>query len=300
MRIFVLSRTIKNRSVSNIPATGLFYFMAKKLEYARKMTDAEWLGIVQYHQSRYNAQKQSNDIHINANYKTLLNAYDLKEEQYLSINANSIKQKKIYQLAKDADVCICGSKLRWNDAYRFWGCVDYKNDRVDHKNFKGKDVFVWEQPVLKHYITDIIRELGLKGKVNAKQLLEFYIKEGRVDLLEKYNLGSSWNQIDRYQNIKRIADDFEKRTESHLKTIFSIVQPQFKVIYKYEGEKEKHCILDFLCSDNNGVFIYECKTSNWDKNDSQKQLYMDVIQKIIDTLKIDKQLYFRYAVQNEK
>ncbi len=84
-----------------------------------------------------------------------------------------------------------------------------------------------------------------------------------------------------------------------MRGIFQSVQPQFKVIYKYEGEKEKHCIIDLLCSDSSGVFIYECKTSNYDRHDSQEALYKDIIQKIIDTLKIPKTLYFRYAFQNE-
>lgn len=271
----------------------------KKLEYARKMTDLEWFKIVEFHRNRFDSSKELSEQTINIHYKNLLNAFYMKEQEYLSVNKSAIELKKIFQKAQDSDTCICGAKLQWIKGHNFWGCVDYKKD-VEHKNFKGKEVWVWQKPVLKHYITDIIKEQGLKDKVTAKNLLNFYLKEGRVDLLEKYELGSSWNQIDRYINVKRTADDFERRTETYLKSIFNTVQPQFKVVYKYEGEKERHCILDFLCSDNAGVFIYECKTSKYDKKESQKKLYIEVIQKIIDTLKIDKQLYFRYAIENEK
>lgn len=269
-----------------------------KLEYARRMTESEWLKIVSYRNKKYDTKKDSEQLILKQNLTSLLEQYHHTEKTYLLVSSETKKEYHKAELIQQSKKCICGCELQFIDSFGFWGCKNYKDTSIAHKNYEGKEIFIWEKPILKQYLTDIIATIGLKGKLSSKQLLAFYNENDLPDLQEKYKQGSSSDLINRYQNVKRIATDFENKTETYLRGIFAVVQPQFKVIYKYEGEKESHCILDFLCSDNTAVFIYECKTSRYDCDEKQRALYLDVIQKIIDTLKIDKDLYFRYSIQN--
>lgn len=271
-----------------------------KLEFARKMTTAEWQSVVSYRNSQYDKKKDTAKQILEDNFKILIDEYNDLEKRYLLISSNTRAEYHKADKIKASKKCICGADIKWNIKHHFWGCVDYKNEAVSHKNFEGKDVFIWEEPILKNYLTAIIYKYGLKGKLTSKSLFQFYTDNNLPDLQEKYTDGSSVDLINRYQNVKAIATDFENKTEKFLRDIYPVVNSQFKVMYKYEGDIQRHCILDFLCSNNEEVVIYECKTNKWDKDELQKSLYIDVISKMIATLSIKKSLKFQFVFQNEE
>jgi len=271
------------------------------LEYARKMTKAEV-------DNFYSFIRQKQDEKIKLAQDTLEKyAGQLINEYHLFAYNSGLEMDKYAAHIKIArncytnQLCECGLKLKlFTNRYngqQFLGCPDYLDETKRHKawNYEpGEDY----KDIFKNWLGVIISNLGLKGKLHTKYLLLFYEENGLEDLQYKHIGISSKILIDRYTNINKSAKEFELRQVEFLRNQWPNVIYQFPVKYKYTGDKERCCFIDILCSNDETICIYECKTSKYDINNDQMNLYIDVVKFINESLKINKLLTVDYITEN--
>ena len=252
-----------------------------QIEYARCMTKLEcdqfFRSLIEKSNSKINSYKAI----LEKNKDRLIEAYN---KYALIMSENSIKVEKQFHEDYKAFVnktCVCGSNVKYIDGFNFYGCVNYKTEGR-HKNFVESENIPYKHRVepSTSYVTNILYDLDLKKVLNAKSLFNFYTELGFMDLSLKYNQIPYSKKIDTYTNVKQVANEFEKKSIENLKLTYPTVIPQFGILYKFIGDIEKKCFLDALCSNDNEVHIYECKTNEWCIDEDQKNLYINLLQHI--------------------
>lgn len=277
-----------------------------EVEYAFAMTDLEIKSHNYYLISLSEKLKDSSKaIFLNESDK-LIKAYLSKENEIEILNKKYLTEYQSAINAYDNDICLCGSDLKKATGIygQYWDCINKSNSKKTHKNYMSYKENNYPKPKLytsdiaKSYLSDIIRENGYKGKLNAKALLSFYLSKGMPDLKEKYLNKSSSDQINTYANVKSISDAFEKECLELLKPLYTFVKPQFHIKYKFKGGKPNQVAkLDILCSNKKEVVIYECKTNNHDMDQEQMLKYIALIKHINKT---DRPVLFYYLIDNER
>lgn len=154
----------------------------------------------------------------------------------------------------------CKSDLIYIKSSDFWGCCNYKSGGK-HSTFSGLIPQIVNRGgfIKSTWLTDIIKECGLSGKLKAKQLYTFLLRNGFEDLREKFGYGSSLKHIDNFITAKQNSLIQEGLAFDYLKSKFDRVTPQQCITYKLEGEKETFCIPDFICSNRNEVLVVDAK-----------------------------------------
>jgi len=258
------------------------------IEYAKKLTDEERNLFFSRIKSSYNINDTSEKV-IQLNYDLLIKSYNKYESEmkseFLSIE---LEYKKAF-FAFQNDKCICGGSLVYIKSHQFYGCKDYKK-HVKHKNYKDlSEPYLRMPKYYDSYLSDIIKECDLKGKLNAKSLFEFYAGLGFDDLKFKYS-GKPYSElINRYIEVNKNSKVFEKMSFERCEPLYTNVFREFGIKYKLIGEKEKYCFIDILCSNEKEVHIYECKTSEISIDFQQNNLYLNLI-KFIDGNKRETQI----------
>jgi hypothetical protein len=274
---------------------------SKVLEYARKMTKQEvdsFYGFIRGKQDeKILAAQQALEKHAGA----LINEYHTFEYES---NIQMEQYREFLKMAHECFInqqCQCGLKLKlFTNRYngqQFWGCPDYLNESTTHRawNYDPREDF---SHIYRDWLTNIIKKLNLRGILHTKYLLIFYEENGLKDLQFENTGKSSKELINRYTNINSNSKEFELRQVEFLRNQWPNVIYQFPVKYKYVGEKEKCCFIDILCSNDETICIYECKTSQYNIDNNQMNLYIDVIKYINNALKINKRLTIDYITEN--
>jgi len=251
------------------------------IEYARCMSKSECENFFSRLIASSNRKINSYTVTLEQNKSKLIEAYN---KYALLTEENSKHVEKEFQEDYSAFVnkrCVCGSEVTYITGFNFYGCSNFK-EKVRHKNFIDKENGPYKHRVepSTSYITKILYDLDLKTILNAKALFNFYCELGFPDLSLKYNGQPYSKTINTYTNVKKAASEFEKKSVEYLKSIYPIVIPQFGILYKIAGKNEAKCFIDALCSNSKEVHIYECKTSKWDVDDEQKNLYISLINHI--------------------
>lgn len=232
---------------------------------------------------------------IELNKQRLIGAY-----QFLlnKLEKEEIEYQKIYDkkcLCLKNKICLCGSKLKWIDGYAFWGCISYKDKTNEHITFIDENQKIWKDKIRisSNWVALLIKDLGLKGKIQAKFLADWFKKEGYIDLAEK--CGYTPYNYDGYITTNEKSKEQEKEWKSILNEIFDKVIYQQCIKYKLVGEDEKFCIPDFICSlDGVGVFVIDCKLNEY-LDDEKSELYLELIKKILLDKGDVREVCFLYA-----
>jgi ssDNA-binding Zn-finger/Zn-ribbon topoisomerase 1 len=196
--------------------------------------------------------------------------------------AESYKEKKRIW---DAKLCVCGKKLRLVEySYgEFWGCPDYQNGKTHitlPTQFYGHYI---GQLVSRDWVTDIIKELGLKGKVKAKEAFEYYQSIGFEDLRVKHGRGSTEELINSLVKTNKRSKEQEWYSALYLETIYPTVICQQTIVYKLKGQEQKFCIPDFICGSDFEVMIADAKLDYVDIE--QLDLYTSLVKFMMDKKK---------------
>ena len=224
-------------------------------------------------------------FYIDQNHKLFQDLYKSKLVDYMNkMSAAKWEYKNKLQAFESKECDHCGGEIRYIEGYEFWGCVNYKA-AGPHRSFSGKEPNIWDgiYTVPIQWLTDIIFESGFKGKVKAKELLEFYESCGYEDLRSKYGFSSTWDQINRYTKTNRRSKEQEEQCLNYLKTRYSKVLYQQCITYQIEGKKETFCIPDFICSDKNSVYVVDAKLSFVE--DEKMDLYVSLVKFILNVRK---------------
>ena len=248
------------------------------IEYAKPMSKEEVASFLQSLKTKQNKLIASSNDVVNRYSDKLIEAYFEFEKSLIEDNRLNADKHSIEMNAYSRDKCICGSELMLVSNGSFYGCVDYKNDGT-HKNFMNHKINNWGAPKLyrttraKSYLSDIIQSLNLKGQINAKALASFYSDNDLPDLYERFNGKSSAILINRFSEVKKVANDFEREIHERLKPLYTTVLSQLYIKYKLKGGRERVCIPDFVCSNEREIVIIECKTNSMSVDDLQNALY---------------------------
>lgn len=273
----------------------------KRLEYAKKMTQKE---VDEFYNSLRRMQEKKMELAqltLEQMAAKLINSYHEVAYELENKYKDECEWYKKATECFDEKKCLCGIPLKEfknrETGQIFLGCPDYLNNSVKHKSFPNKPYFNI-QATFQNWLTKIIYAHNIKGKVHSKALLLFYEQNGLPDLMEKHAGISSRILIDRYTNIKKFSTEFEHQQVEILRAKLPTVIYQFPVKYKHEGEKEKYAFIDILCSNDEKICIYECKTNEYNIDQDQMSLYVQLIRYINNSLKINKHLTIDYLIQN--
>lgn len=239
--------------------------------------------------SRPNFNRTPSKIDILQYEQILIDGYD-KFENDIKVQAKKefeIHSKKLEAFNKKKCL-ICGASLKLIEYYDpFWGCPNYRDGRK-HTTFSKNPYFNYAgERVGKDWVTDIIKECGLKGKVKAKQAFELFQSLGFEDLRAKYYEGADTNAtINSLVATNKNSKEQEWYCNLFLKTIYPTVIEQQLIIYKIKGDKQRMCIPDFICGSEFEVLIADAKLDHI--KEEQMDLYTSLISFIMKQKKDDR------------
>lgn len=272
------------------------------LEYAHKMTKKEVDDFYSFIRSKQEAKIKLAEQTLEEFGVKLINAY---HEIAFELDQKYGEQKKYIEFARECfreKKCECGLKLKIfinpNNGREFWGCPDYRNENKIHRAWNYEPQNKTPIDIFQTWLTKILYRLDLKDKLHTKYLLAFYEENNLPDLQFEYTGISSKELINRLTNINSSQKAFELRQVEFLRNQWPNVFYQFPVKYKYAHCPEKSCFIDILCSNDDTICIYECKTNKYNIDDKQMKLYVDVIKFINQSLKINKKLTIDYLTED--
>jgi hypothetical protein len=182
--------------------------------------------------------------------------------------------------AFNTKTCFCGGILIFREDYGFWGCNIYRTPG-EHFTAHGRNPqFSCHQPVPSvNWLTDILIECGLKGKVTTKQLFQFFLDEGLPDLRVVYGTTKSDNMINGLQKANERSKIQEAEVLKMLKEKYPRVAYQQCITYQLDGATESFCIPDFICGSDDKVMVVDAKLDY--PNDEQMDLYVQLVRFIL-------------------
>ncbi len=217
----------------------------------------------------------------------LLEAYATYYNDLLTYAQEDEKGYNEKKKSFDTKQCLCGSPLRYISSYDFWGCSNYKDQSKKHLTFSGKNPIIYpiKVRVKSTWLPDIISSCGLKGKVFAKELYEFYLSNGLEDLRIKYGRNTTEKTFMGLIKAKGRSIEQEMAGLTFLQSAFSKVVYQQCITYKLKDEKEAFCIPDYIVSDGITVKVIDAKLdyANDDKMDKYIALVKFILNKNNDT-----------------
>jgi len=270
------------------------------LEYAKKMSKEETDKFYSFLNSKHEEKINTAQSTIENNPDKLIKAY---HDFHFKSKLQMAKVKQEVDRANECfkkGLCECGNILKsFTNRYNgqtFMGCPDYLDETKTHRAWNYLKELDYT-PIFKNWLSTIINSLDLKGKIHTKFLLMFFEANGLEDLQLKYCGLDSKILINRFTTVKKTSSEFELRQVEILRNHWPVVLYQFPIKYKYNGEKEKSCFIDILCSNDDEIKIYECKTDMYNVNEDQMRLYVDCIKYINTHLKINKKLTVDYLIE---
>lgn len=211
-------------------------------------------------------------------HQTLIDEYDKFETQTHAKYKDALIEYQTRRTAYDEKKClVCGSKLRLVQySEGFWGCPNYNKDGDKHTTFQLKTPPHYHNvQISKNWITDIIKACGLRDKLKAKQVFEFYQSIGFEDLFEKFEGRETGQYINSLIETKQRSKEQEWYAALYLENIYHKVLPQQTIVYKEAGGKQKFCIPDFICSSEFEVLVADAKLDF--TNETQLDLYIELV-----------------------
>lgn len=258
-------------------------------EYIKILTPKEKKSYIKFFKNRTVQNLNKSQLAIQNNKEILLQAYIDYEDEIIKKYKDDLRKFKERVNLWKAKECSCGKKLRFIENYGFWGCPDYKSNRIKkHITFQANQSGIFENQYknikvrLSHnWSTDILRKCNISDKIKAKELLLFYKSEGFEDLREKYGYKNSLKSISSFITANRESKKEEKEIKNFLNSFFDKVSYQLYIKFKKLGEEEQIRIIDLIVSDNANVFVIEIKRHNIYIDRKQIKEYYSLIKNIM-------------------
>lgn len=197
---------------------------------------------------------------------------DARENNIIRVNENN----KIFEEIKNGIIhyCRCGGKMRYIQSYDFCGCENYKNKIIRHDNYNIK-TYNPDTPITitigKSYLTEFKRryKISAMASIVYKTLKAHGVKLLNEDLDESfYNSGRNAS--------------FESRSEESM--ILNILEKKFeKCIYQqgikiYCGRKWHLVIPDYICINDNFIYVFDAKKSLQNRDEERLLTYHKAVE----------------------
>lgn len=286
-----------------------------KIITARWETTQEKLERIKYFKSKADLKTESSLIYCSNNLEKLSNDYNKFKDEYLielenkaeqdyidSFNRNNelkIYSKKCEDILNEirngiTHKCVCGSKLRFIETYNFAGCVNFKDKSVKHTSINYPD---WNR--LNSFIP-------IKYDIEiSKKHLEYFKK--RYNLPDYIKLSILYNAL-KCNNVTILGDldinfynngrNSALNSKNEEELLNRILNEKFKNINYQQGIKYKldsdHIfktkIPDYICINDNYIYVFDAKKSIENIDYSQLDLYHNLVGFIAKDKNINKQI----------
>lgn len=246
--------------------------------------------------------------YLEANKQKIIDAYNQVKQSFVLQEEEHIKEHKRYVWAKKNNKCICGANTVYVKDYDFWGCENFSDKSVQHRNFVKQnewDLRLLDSPFqvnTSDWLRSVKEISGIERKTNHASLLKFLENNNLQDLSMVFEGFSTWDKVNRLKNANKKAKGFENEVYEKLVQIHgaSNVYPQQGFKYQLIGSESKYAIIDFLVMDYERleIVLYECKLKDSYKDDMQRDLYIDVVYHAMTTKGINMNLQFVYVTKD--
>lgn len=244
------------------------------------------------------------------NYKEkILNEYQNIKTDYLNNIRDQAVKIESYKLQVkklvDNKLCECGQPLRFVSGASFgdfWGCSDYKNDSVAHRNFMDNPDHkgYFPDPSVRYWPAQIRQRLGLPRSLKTGNIYNYILNAGYEDISVLYHGISEISTIYKLVDTRKKASEFEMSQYEILKKRLDKCIWQFPIKYKPLGTRgQKYAFPDIVGSDSKYVYIFECKGSPADIDIYQKELYVELISKMLSDAGDSRGVVFEFLFENK-
>lgn len=278
--------------------------MRENIAYAKLVSAADMELFYRSIIDKNNANYEKAYNFLNSKKGKIIEAYHRVDNDFDKIQKNYDIEHKLYNDAYRNKKCICGSDLVYISSHGFYGCRNYSNKSVEHNNFLNQypPFYKLERwyPKTNGWLATIREIAEIGKKVPTSAILIFLNNLGLDDLAMKYEGIDSWTLVNRISCNKIEATEFEKEVELKLKEKYDRVFPQQAIKYKYVGGSDKFCFLDFLVMTDDELIIYECKTTNAEKDERQRFDYIELLKKAASDKGVKHEVIFKYIIKEEQ
>lgn len=188
--------------------------------------------------------------------------------------------------------CCCGGKLRWVEGHNFVGCSNYRTGSFGHDTYNYRNLieivsqekFAETYDFPKMYLNELRHYFGISDVVQSKVLAEFlFVVNNEKPLSSEFSM----DQFDGYQKTKGKSIKQELEIKLILEKKFTKVLPQPHIQY-YTKDGRFVKIPDFICSNNDHVYVFDAKISSESSNIHQLNEYHEIVLALMDRLGIKK------------
>jgi hypothetical protein len=270
------------------------------IKYARLASEHETQEIKKWNRTKEDDKKKFTNEWLANNKDHFLKCYDDFPNDYRQDKLNKAQRQYedkilIYEEAKYMK-CVCGydNQVITGPDWEFIGCKNYRDNSYYHtKIYKphlpsNKNMNIEMSSIFMDHLK-ILNNLPNALKVS---ILYDFVKMNNRELYA----------VD-LRTIAKSKTDSERREEmvkEILMTKFNKVNSQKHIYYKLENSsKETYCIPDFICSNNNSIYIIEQKKGAGNINTQQTELYKACVEYICKVHKITLPIKIAYIVEFE-
>lgn len=170
--------------------------------------------------------------------------------------------------------------MRYIKYYNFWGCPNYQ-DGKRHSTINPKSEY---KKVSKDWLTNIISYAGLKGKIKAMNLLNYYTSIGLEDLRVLFEKGGTTEgSINTLPKTNKRSKQQESKCREYLESLYPKVLYQQWIEYKLKSSlKSEKCCPDFICSTDVDVMVCDAKLDPKESDANKMNEYGKLVQWILD------------------
>lgn len=272
-------------------------FIDYKIETARVMTPEEKKSFFTYLHQKGEGEKKRTQEYFYQNRQIIADAYkEIEQKAIVQYDKHMQNLERRLSCIKTRTCWRCGQRLIYQPDWDAWECPryehvgDYWYDRhsiiypYTEKQLQNKKRYLHPN-IDRQWIKELKDKIKAPDYVKSQKLLELLIAEGFEDLRLKHghkktyqNLGNGWKR----------GRDREQEIGETLKQKFPKVIDQLGVKYKLKSQPEKTKFIDFIVSDNQNIYVIECKTGNWALNFEQLHLYASLIKHLEQRRHTDK------------
>jgi hypothetical protein len=135
--------------------------------------------------------------------------------------------------------------------------------------------------IASNWLNFVRTEINAPSYVKNKLMFETLMEYGDYDLRLKYGFTETSKSYSGYSKAKINSIKDELKFLEIIKSKYEKVVYQQGILYKIKNEKQKFCFPDIVASNKNSVHVFEVKCHNCYFEDSQLNLYVDLIKKIL-------------------
>jgi hypothetical protein len=271
------------------------------ITYAKMMSKDEKQSFFSSIIGRNDYKNQLSQFAIEENKLALLDEY---HKFYREINRRIINRQGRLAIKMDSfnkKVClVCNTKMRYLERYEFWGCPNYQDGRTHttyNNNYQPYEKF--EDFDIKNYLSTIRKRLNLSNIIKSSDLYDFYLANG-LECISKHFTGLDITYLFKnYKEVSQQSRKFENECRLELNEIWNTVLYQPGIKYIIDGGKISYCFPDFIVSNSDEVKIYECKSNNSSKKNSQIELYLQCVDFILKQNGDNRKLSVSYLIEDD-